>query len=66
MNQHNYNKKSYTETDYKTWKKERELSQKIKELIQAPPALIDAMPEGVVKEEVKELREFAEKQGVEA
>jgi hypothetical protein len=46
--------------------KERELPQKIKELVMASPELIESMPDGVVKEEVLKLREFAREKGVEA
>jgi len=51
----NYDKK----LSYNCVQNQEEMSQKIKELIQADPALVDSIEDGVVKEEIKKIREIA-------
>lgn len=45
--------------DYQT----QDISQKIKELITADPTLVDTLQDGVVKEEIKNVREMAKEEG---
>lgn len=40
-----------------------DISQKIKELIAADPALVDTLQDEVVKEEIKNVQEMAEEEG---
>jgi predicted FMN-binding regulatory protein PaiB len=67
MYQHNSSsKKLTTKVSQNQIEKEKELPQKIKELVMAPPELIESMPDGIVKQEVKKLRNVAREEGAEA
>lgn len=65
MSQHKNNNKKLSSKGSQNREAERKLPQKIKDLVQAPPHMIESMPEGPIKKEVKELREFAREEGVE-
>lgn len=60
--QHNNLSREITQAQIKM---ERNLPQKIKELVMAQPEHIDSISDDVVKQEVKKLRKFVREEGVE-